>query len=95
VAYFNTSSRLSLRDEENQTQVGDVRTGQSPSHSRLLAVKCNKGKAVPLQALRVPGGRGSQISRQSAYEGGQVVSPTQRPALPPQEIFLVLISVTG
>ena len=39
---------------------------------------------------------GSQISRQSVHEGGKVVSPTHRPPLtPPQEIFLVLISVEG
>jgi len=41
-----------------------------------------KGKAIPLQAQRVPGGC-SQISRQSAHEGGKVGNPTHWPPLPP------------
>jgi hypothetical protein len=39
----------------------------------------------PGEALRVPGGWGSQISRQSAHETCKVVSPRHRPLLPPRK----------
>jgi hypothetical protein len=47
-----------------------------------------------LHAQRVLGGRGSKLSRQSAHEGGKVVSPTHRSPSPSYKVFLVLISVT-
>jgi hypothetical protein len=49
----------------------------------------------PRQVLRVSGGLGSQISRQSAHEGGKAVSPMHRPPLRPSEILLLLISVSA
>jgi len=62
------------------------------SHIALDKVKVKQSQYRPGHALRVPRGWGSQISRQSAYEGAKVVGPTHRPPLP-QEIFLVLISI--
>ena len=56
------------------------------------------GKAVPLQAWNGP--EGSRKLRfpdfmTTAQDGGKVVSLTHRPLFTPQEILLVLISVTG
>jgi hypothetical protein len=51
----------------------------------------SKAKSNPITVLDRP--IGSRISRQSAHEGSKVVSPTHWTPLPPQEIFLVLISV--
>ena len=55
----------------------------------IIKIKYYKGKAVPLQSWTGPEGLevwGSQISRQSAHEGGKVVSPTHRQPLPPGNI---------
>jgi hypothetical protein len=52
-------------------------------------------EAIPVQALRIPGGWGSQTSRQSGHEGGKVVSPTHWLPLILQEIFVVFVPVRG
>jgi hypothetical protein len=45
--------------------------------------QCKKqSRYSPGQALRAQGGGGYRISRQSAHEGGRVVSHTHRPPLP-------------
>jgi hypothetical protein len=60
-----------------------------------VKVKIKQSPVSPGQALRVPGGWGSQISRQSAHKGGKIVSCRYRQPLPPQQTFLLFISIRG
>ena len=67
--------------------------GDSDRHTYcqvMEAVYKGKGKAFPLQAFDRPLGsqevEAPRISRQSAQEGGKVVSPTHRLSLPPGRI---------
>ena len=57
----------------------------------MKGVKVKQSHYRPGEAVSVPAVWVSQISRQSAHEGGKVVSPAYRPPLP----FLVLNSVRG
>jgi hypothetical protein len=50
-----------------------------------VKVKVKQTNCKPGQALRVSGGWGSQILRQSAHKGSNVVSPMHRPPLPPRK----------
>ena len=55
--------------------------------TRLPLYSDGKGKALPLQAWTgLQEVKAPKISRQSAYEGGMVVSPTHRPSLRPGKI---------
>ena len=62
-----------------------VDTSQRTHCASIRNTKVKQSYYSPGQGVRVPGGSGSQISRQSAHEDGKFVSPTHRPPLPPRK----------
>jgi hypothetical protein len=87
-----------LRNPKNVHRVPFILTNlpdkRNNIQSAVRKVMVKQSHYRPWQALRIPEGWNSQILRQSAHEGGKVVSPTHRPPLPHQ-IFLGLIYVGG
>jgi len=59
----------------------------------LCELKIKQSHYRPGQAHRIPGDWGTQISRQSAHEGGKVFQSYAPAAFTLQEIFLVLCDV--
>jgi hypothetical protein len=62
------------------------KSGESNYSPMTVKVKLKQSHYRPGQAHRVTGSWGSQVSRQSAYEGGKYVSPKHQPPLHPGSI---------
>jgi len=66
----------------------DTRKSRCPQDKTLLRKQKKKVQQSDCrsgQGLKISGGWGAQISRQSAHEGCKVVSPTHWPSLPPRK----------
>ena len=71
---------------------GVKRPGLEADHLPESSKGKRESRNRPGVAQRVPGGLGSQISWHSAREGGEVVSLTHRPSLPPAMVLVLIFT---
>jgi hypothetical protein len=76
--------------QQNHPSTRNNKVQRNSTNIKYKLYHYRPGQALRLQEVEAP-----RISRQSADEGGKVVSPMHRQPLPLQEIALVLISVNG